>query len=146
LFAVSPLPPYNIPFVVAGSNPPARLSNFSSPDIWKASSLTAWQNGVLMGLHDHGGKLAAYDLASSRPSLEMIFDARITALSAPPGESWLAAGTDTGSILILDAKTLTTLAERTLWTAAVRTLATSPQGLVVAGANDGKLALIELES
>jgi hypothetical protein len=151
----------NLLYVASGGNPPAPLAIL--PTGWGVSSLAAWQSGVLVGMHDHGGRLLAYDLNSNSPAIDTFpvneerenpFESAslgITALGVPAGESWLAIGTIAGHVWILDANSLRVIKQRPplsdppLWRAPVRSMAASPQGFVVAGANDGKLALIELE-
>jgi WD40 repeat protein len=121
------------------------VSKARLPDGRYVSALASWDEGFLVAMSDNASH---FELAAYSPTLQMVKQVKlrspITVLATVPSKDWLAAGTVEGIVCILSTETLQVTDQRTLWTAPVRTLAASEQDCVLAGANDGRLALIEL--
>lgn len=109
------------------------------------SGLVTWEDRVIAAASDGSSH---FELTAYSPELAVIkqasLDCAITTLAACPEAHLLVAGTVNGSLWLLDGETLRIVCERPVWTTPVRTVAACAQDCIVAGASDGRLALLEV--
>ena len=126
-------------------SPAGDMARHELPKGRYVTGIAPWHDGVVVALSDHAGHCELLAFSSElQPVKKVLCQVDVTVLDAPVGQPWLVSGTVDGTVWLLDAESLMIASTRMLWPAPVRTLAACAEGYVVAGAHDGRLALVEL--